>query len=144
MATKVYAISGKSTVQLQIPVGKAVMPITFDKGYTSKRNFRPATFSTNKKYVQDIIENSPYFGSLIKLFKEYGNDNPDVKPDKRRSSRQTAKVENEKTEAPEITTQEKAAAYLKAHGAKATDLVDVDAMKKYAEKIGVSFPNLNI
>ena len=43
-----------------------------------------------------------------------------------------------------IETKEEAIAYLKSKGAKATSLKDNDAILKYAEKIGVSFPNLTL
>lgn len=164
MATKVYAISGKTTVELSIPVGKkAFMPLVFDKGQTGRKNFRPATFSTNKKYVQDIIENSPYFGSMIKLYKVYGGssmpipkavasplaspepaapgleDDPQVTPAIPAADDATPQV----TEYPEVKTKEDAVAFLKARGAKATDLRDNKSLKKFATRIGVAFPNLN-
>lgn len=154
MATKVYAISGKTTVELSIPVGKkAVFRLVFDKGQTGRKNFRPATFSTNKQYEQDIIENSPYFGGMIKLYKVYGGSKKPV-PQPEPAAPEVEVVTDEKTpeagedgptvtEYPEVKTKAEAVAFLKARGAKATDLRDNASLKKFATRIGVAFPNLN-
>ena len=43
-----------------------------------------------------------------------------------------------------MTSREEAVAYLKANGAKATNLKDDESIKKYMEKIGVIFPNYEV
>ncbi len=74
MATKVYGIYGRTTVEINLPVGKAMLPLTFERGCLDRKNFRPATYITSKKYIQDMIENSNLFGKSIKLVKVYGNE----------------------------------------------------------------------
>ena len=78
--TKVYGIYGRTTVEINLPVGKATLPLTFERGCLDRKNFRPATFITSKKYIQDMIENSPLFGGTIKLVKTYGGGESVVSP----------------------------------------------------------------
>ena len=48
------------------------------------------------------------------------------------------------TAVPDVTTKEEAVAYLKSKGAKAVQLRDDEAIKRFMAKVGVSFPNLVI
>ena len=168
MATKVYGISGKTTVEINIPVGRALLPLTFENGSLDRKTYKPATYSTNKKAIQDMIEGSSLFGKTIKLYKVYGSEEPAAKvvakvaapaasrrpkpaPGKPKPAPAPAEPENEDKKEEEVadpsdavTTREEAMVYLKKNGAKATDLVDDDAMKAYMAKSGITFKNFTV
>lgn len=146
MATKVYGIDGKTTVELTIEIGKAKLPLSFEHGCLDRKNYRPATFSTSDKCVQDMIEGSSYFGKKIRLFKVYGSlDEPaapaPVKPKKEPVAAPAAEPEAEAIDFPEITSLEEAQAKLKSLGAKATQLSGT-GMKKFMAAKNITFSNL--
>ena len=139
MTTKVYGIHGRSTAILRIPTGsgKAEFCAEFENGLPGAgANYRPATFSTSDPIIQSIMEKSPHFGKtyvLYRVWQEGGKKAVNKAP------------QEQKAEPHEgIVTKEEAIAYLKSKGAKATNLKDDESILKYAEKIGVSFPNLTI
>lgn len=141
MATKVYAIAGKTTVELNINIGKATLPLCFEHGCLDRKNYKPATYSTSNKAIQDMIEGSPYFGKTIRLYKIY---NADAESETSAAAKSFAKPEPvpvEPQEFPEITTLEEAQAKLKSLGAKATQLTGA-GMKKFMALHKISFPNL--
>lgn len=148
MPTKVYGIYGKTTVEIKLPVGKATLPLVFTRGCLDRKNYRPATFLTNKKAVQDMIENSALFGGAIKLVKVYGAEEP-AEPAPKPAAKQAAKPapkeepakEAAPTEYPEVTTKEQLIAAVKAHGAKAAVLADETKLKQFIDHKGLSFPN---
>lgn len=141
---KVYGIHGRTTALLQIPTngGKAWMEIEFRRGRLGLgASNKAATYSTSDPTVQAIIENSPLFGNPIKLLSVYDRG------DKVAAALATEKpsgAEVEPTIVEEVSTKEQAVAYLKAKGAKATQIRDDESILKYAAKIGVSFPNYNV
>lgn len=142
--TKVYGIYGRTTAVLRVPFngGKAFMEITFDRGVPNPGpNYRPATFSTSDPVVQKIMEKSTQFNKMYKLYRVYQSE-PDVEPTKAEKPAKAPKIDIEPLDG--IQTIEEAIAYLKSKGAKATQLKDNESIKKYATKIGVSFPNLNL
>ena len=47
--TKVYGIYGKTTVEINLPVGRATLPLAFTRGCLDRKNYRPASYITNKK-----------------------------------------------------------------------------------------------
>ena len=147
MSTKVYGIYGKTTVEINLPVGKATLPLTYERGCLDRKNYRPASFITSEEAVQDIIESSPLFGRMIKLVKTYGNAPQEeaVTPKKAPANtvRKAAPAVEEAvpTEYPEVTTKEQLIAAVKAHGAKANVLADEAKIKKFIENKGLSFPN---
>lgn len=158
--TKVYGIYGRTTAELSIPVGKATLPLVFERGCLDRKNFRPAVFMTSKPAIQDMIENSPLFGKTIVLVKTYGA-NVAVSPkreEKRSIIRRTATHKEAVVDQPsgeegapenggsyaEVDTKAAAAAVLKSLGAKVDDLESDEAMKAFMEKANVSFPNLSL
>lgn len=173
MATKVYGIYGRTTVEINLPVGKATLPLIFERGCLDRKNFRPATFITSKKYIQDMIENSNMFGKSIILVKVYGNEQAaERKPAKSETKKQTDRTsaaskakevantskskEAEDTETgaegnadgtidyPDVTSKEEAIAVLKSLGAKATDFKDDDALPALMAKYKVTFSNFSL
>ena len=155
MATKVYGISGRTTVEINIPVGKALLPLVFENGSLDRKTYKPATYSTNSKAIQDMIEGSPLFGKTIKLFKVYGNIDDEPKPHKvvepvdapaARSAAAKAKAKTAETaeKVEGVSTHEEAVAYLKKRGAKATDLIDDESMRAFMAKKNITFDNYTV
>ena len=142
---KVYGIHGRTTALIRIPAGsgKAWLELEFRRGRLGLgKSNQAATYSTADPTEQAIIEDSPQFGGLIKLMRVYGEQGAEVAP--ALATEKPEAVEVTFTEVPEVTTKEQAVAYLKTKGAKATQLRDDEAIKRFAAKIGVSFPNLNL
>lgn len=132
---KVYGIHGRTQALIKVPCnnGKAWLECEFRHGRIGAGlGNRPATYPTNDVTEQNIIEDSPLFGPLIFLHRVAGADAPKT-PDT--PAKPVGKAE------PGVTSKEEAVAYLKANGAKAVNLKDDAAIKKYMEKIGVFFPN---
>ena len=135
---KVYGIHGRTQALIKVPVnnGKAWINCEFKHGRIGAGiGNRPATYPTADVTEQNIIENSPFFGSLIFLHRVAATETPEV-----------AKQDTPAVPAAEavtsVTSKEEAIAYLKQNGAKATNLKDDESIRKYAAKIGVHFPNL--
>jgi len=146
--TKVYGIYGRTTVEINLPVGRATLPLVFERGCLDRKNYRPASYITSKKYIQDIIENSPYFGKTIRLVKTYGKEAPEevAAPAPRKAAPKPVKAVEEETEVipteyPDVTTKEQLISAVKAHGAKAGVLADEAKLKKFIATKGLSFPN---
>ena len=134
---KVYGIHGQTQAVLNFPIndGKAWFTAEFGRGRIGAgMQNRPATYTTSNPVIQGIIESSVEFGHLIKIVRV--TEDSDAK-------KAAAHIEAPALAAhPEITSKEEAIAFLKANGAKATQLKDDESIQKYAAKIGVFFPNL--
>lgn len=141
MATKVYGIPGKTTVEIKLPVGKAILPLLFEHGCLDRKAFKPATYITNKKVIQDIIENSKYFGKTIKLIKSYGNDQP-AAPAAPKAAAPKAEPDEPKV-FEDVTSYDQVIAILKGFGVKATQLRTPELVKKVCAARNISFPNYN-
>ncbi len=131
---KQYGIYGQTQAVINFPIndGQAWFCAEFGRGRIGAGlQNRPATFTTSNPVVQGIIENSKEFGHLIKLVRVSETD------EKKAAAPAPALAAH-----PEITSREDAVAFLKQHGAKAVHLKDDESIKRYAEKIGVFFPNL--
>lgn len=139
MSTKIYGIYGRTTAMLRIPTGKgkAFIEVTFDRGMPNGGpNYRPATYSTSDPVVQDILESSSLFGSLFTIYRVVRNESD--------APKQNTEQKKDIEPLEGIETKEEAVSYLKGRGAKATQLRTNDAIRQYAESIGVSFPNLSL
>lgn len=142
---KVYGIHGRTTAIIRIYTksGLAYIEPEFKRGRLGLgKSNAAATYSTADPTEQAIIEDSNYFGGLIKLIRVYDNGGENVAP--ALATEKPAAAEAEHTIVPEVTTKEEAIAYLKQQGAKAVQLRDDEAIKRFAAKIGVSFPNLTL
>lgn len=148
--TKVYGIYGKTTVEINLPIGRATLPLAFTRGCLDRKNYRPASYITSKKSIQDMIESSPLFGRTIKLVKIYGNDTPkeEAAPapaPKKAVAKPAPAPEPEQEEAPkeypDVTTKEQLVAVVKSLGAKASILADDAKLNKFISTKGLSFPN---
>lgn len=145
MTTKTYGIYGRSTAIIRVPVGRggAFMEVEFNRGIpTPGPNYRPATFSTSDPVTQAILERCDFFGKLYKIYRirHEGDDEPSL--DGKAAETPAAPVHFEEIEG--VTTREEAIEYLKQRGAKASDLRTNAAIRKYMEKIEVTFPNVEI
>lgn len=145
MITKTYGIYGRTTAILRIPTGKggkATIEVEFNRGIPNAGpNYRPATYATSDPVIQSILERSSLFGTMYKIVSIVGTDESSAKNAKAAPAK-PAPVKKDIEPLEGITTKEEAVAFLKSKGAKATNLKDDESIKKYAEKIGVSFPNL--
>lgn len=133
---KQYGIYGQTQAVINFPIndGQAWFCAEFGRGRIGAGlQNRPATFTTSNPVVQGIIENSKEFGHLIKLVRV---------SEESEEKKAAAPAAPALTAHPEILSKEDAVAFLKQNGAKAIHLKDDDSIKKYAEKIGVWFPNL--
>lgn len=136
---KIYGIDNRTAAIITIPIneGKAKFVCEFRHGMIGRgRNNRPATYATVDVTEQNIIERSAYYGRLIRLVRVVGGDTGGIKA---RTKAKKAETANEVH--PEITSKEEMIAFLKAYGAKATDLASDSSIKKYIEKAGLDFPN---
>lgn len=143
--TKVYGVQGRTNVEITLQIGKARLPIEFTKGCMDRKCYRPATFTTADKTIQNMIEGSEYFGKLIKLYKVYGEDGIQDQSGDAEEPVQTAPAAKEERDEiksfPDVTTIEQLRSKLKSLGAKATNLGSVPAMKKFIASKGLEFPN---
>lgn len=141
--TKIYAIYGYTVVNIRIPAGngKAFINAEFTKGCPNGgANYRPATYVSTSETEQRIIENSPYFGGKIKLYRTYGAEET-VTAAAPRVEEKPVVDEVVPTEYPEVTDMDGVISVLKKRGAKATTLKSEDNMRKYCAVKGISFPN---
>ena len=137
---KVYGIEGRTTAVIRIPAGdgSAWLNCEFRRGRIGTQAYnRPATYSTSDFTEQNIIEDSPYFGRQIKLVRVYDNSGQEADINAVSDNSASGAINY-----PDVQTKEEAIAFLKAHGAKATNLNSDANIKKYMAKIGVAFPNL--
>ena len=157
---KVYGIHGRTTALIRIPVGKsgkAFLECEFARGRMGAGPAnRPAVFVTGDPIKQEMIENSPQFASgAIKIVRQYADEAPAPQPAAPAAAPKKVVAAPKPAAAPattaqgvtvvdEVASREEAVAYLKAHGAKATNLKDDDAIRAYMAKIGVSFPNASL
>lgn len=134
---------GRTNAELSIRVGKATLPISFTKGCLDRKNYRPATFTTADPTIQNMIEDSSLFGSVIVLYKVYDKggiiDASDY--NEPQTVAKPSAITAGPTEYPEVTTHEQAVTLLKSLGAKASSLVSTEAMQRYMKSHGVVFPN---
>ena len=132
---KQYGIYGQTQAVLNFPIndGKAWFTAEFGRGRIGAGlQNRPATYTTANPVIQGIIENSKEFGHLIKIVRV-----SEESEEKKAAVPATPAL----TAHPEIYSKEDAVVYLKSQGAKAVNLKDDESIRKYADKIGVYFPN---
>lgn len=134
---KIYGIHGRTQALIKFPLnnGKAWLPCEFKHGRIGAGiGNRPATYPTADITEQNIIEDSLMFKQkLVFIHRISGED--------------TAKADVPAAPVVEpeyvasVTSREEAVEYLKSCGAKALNLKDDAAIKKYMAKINVAFPN---
>ena len=120
---KKYIING--AVEFSLQAGGFL--IRFENGAVSGLCTVPASYTTDKKAVQDIIEKTAMFKSgRIKIAEVYGEpEKPVVKAD----------------EVAEVTTLQGARAYLLEQGVAMEELQNKTAIKEKAKELNITFPN---
>lgn len=145
MATKVYGIYGRTSVEINLQVGKATLRLEFTGGCLDRKNFRAASHIESRPAIQAMIEDSPLYGNIIKLIKVYGEGaksaEQESKPVKKAVVKTSEASASEATDYPEVTTKEEAYAVLKSLGAKAVELKDLASFKATMNRLNVTFSN---
>lgn len=152
MATKVYAIYGKTCATIRIPIsgGKSWLECEFAHGTPSNGiNSRPATLAVKDPVKQSIIETSQFFPNLIKLLRVHADEPAVVEEQKvAKSTSKEIIPEEEKTKElqifEDVTSFEEAVGVLKRLGAKATQLRSPETIKKAMVTMNISFPNYEL
>lgn len=145
--TKIYGISGKSDVIIDIPSanGKAHMRREFTRGCPNAgMNSRPATYTTSNPSEQAFIENSRLFGTVIKIWKEFKDETVAVTYENENGKPVDAKAAPQQKEYPDVTTKDGLIATLKALGAKAAVLSSDENMRRFIKNRKLSFPNYEL
>lgn len=142
---KVYGIPGRTTAVVRIPTAKnkSWLILEFKRGrHGDGQTERPCTYVTNDQTVQNIIENSSYYGGTIKLIRSYDADGREVAAPL--TTKKPSAAKTVPTSVPDVKTRDEAVAYLKRRGAKANNLTDDESIKAFAARIAVTFPNLTL
>ena len=123
--TKRYIITGYLTYSVLLKKENKYMKCCFEGGAVSGLGSRAASYTTNDKNVQELLENSKEFKSgMIKLVDVYGE------PEKPKGN-----------EVSEVTTMQEAKKYLLEQGATMEELQGKAAVQEYAAKMNIVFPN---
>jgi len=134
---KIYGIHGKTQAILKFPLndGKAWLSCEFAHGRIGAgMGNRPATYATADETEQNIIQNSDFFKSgYVHLFRTSGTETKNSAPEPVVEPKYVS----------DVYSREEAIQYLKSNGAKATNLKDDEAIKKFMAKINVEFPNFS-
>ena len=132
MTSKIYAFIGKNYATIDVYNSKhGRIQISFTGGdMYNKMNYTPAkTKPISDPVLQELIEQSPFFGKNVILYEKYETAEPKDQTDVL-------------TEVPEVTDFTEACEYMKEkHGAKATQLKSPAGVRKLANSFGISFPN---
>lgn len=136
---KIYGIHGRTQAIIKFPLndGKAWHECEFKHGRIGAGlGNRPATYPTSDETEQNIIEDSRLFKENLVFLHRIAGDDGKPTPE----TPAPAPVQ-EPEYVSGVTSREEAIEYLKAHGAKAVNLKDDAAIKKFMAKINVAFPN---
>ncbi len=146
---KVYGISGKISASINIDAFGEVKVLEFKGGCLDRKSYKPALYSTDNPVLQTLIEVSPLYGNTIFLYETFGEEeksapiknkvNKEVIPDSFKGN--TPKVEDMEVY-EEVDTNKKAIAILKEKGLAIRELTNKKAIIEAAERVNVSFPNL--
>jgi sensor histidine kinase YesM len=124
--TKRYIITGYLTYSVLLKKENKYMKCCFEGGAVSGLGSRAASYTTNDKNVQELLENSKEFKSgMIKIAEEYG---------------EPAKVA-EAGVIEEVTTLQQARQYLIEKGVSIEKLQNKADIKACAAEMNITFPN---
>lgn len=125
--TKRYIITGYLTYSVLLKKENKYMKCCFEGGAVSGLGSRAASYTTNDKNVQELLENSKEFKSgMIKIAEEYGTE--------------PAKVA-EAGVIEEVTTLQQARQYLIEKGVSIEKLQNKADIKACAAEMNITFPN---
>jgi sensor histidine kinase YesM len=124
--TKRYIITGYLTYSVLLKKENKYMKCCFEGGAVSGLGSRAASYTTNDKNVQELLENSKEFKSgMIKIAEVYG---------------ESAKVA-EAGVIEEVTTLQQARQYLIEKGVSIEKLQNKADIKACAAEMNITFPN---
>lgn len=125
--TKRYIITGYLTYSVLLKKENKYMKCCFEGGAVSGLGSRAASYTTNDKNVQELLENSKEFKSgMIKVAEAYGKQEP---------------VEEESPEA-KVKTLQQARQFLMDMGVPMEELQSKAKVLEAAKEKGITFPNL--
>jgi hypothetical protein len=124
--TKRYIITGYLTYSVLLKKENKYMKCCFEGGAVSGLGSRAASYTTNDKNMQELLENSKEFkNGMIKIAEEYGE------PEKPKGN-----------EVPEVTTLQQARQYLMDNFEVTIEELQTRAnVKEVAAKMNITFPN---
>lgn len=123
--TKRYIITGYLTYSVLLKKENKYMKCCFEGGAVSGLGSRAASYTTNDKNMQELLENSKEFkNGMIKIVEEYGE------PEKPKGN-----------EVPEVTTLQQARQYLVEKGVSIEKLQNKADIKACAAEMNITFPN---
>ena len=123
--TKRYIITGYLTYSVLLKKENKYMKCCFEGGAVSGLGSRAASYTTNDKNVQELLENSKEFkNGMIKIAEVYGE------PEKPKGN-----------EVPEVTTLQQARQYLIEKGVSIEKLQNKADIKACAAEMNITFPN---
>ena len=125
--TKRYIITGYLTYSVLLKKENKYMKCCFEGGAVSGLGSRAASYTTNDKNVQELLENSKeYKSGMIKVAEAYGKPEP---------------VEEESPEA-KVKTLQQARQFLMDMGVSMEELQSKAKVLEAAKEKGITFPNL--
>lgn len=126
--TKRYIITGYLTYSVLLKKENKYMKCCFEGGAVSGLGSRAASYTTNDKNVQELLENSKeYKSGMIKIAEVYGE------PEKPKG--------NEAGVIDEVTTLQQARQYLIEKGVSIEKLQNKADIKACAAEMNITFPN---
>lgn len=150
---KIYESVGLKEWQVNIPIGKAKLLITFSGGMILSNGFANGKFSTDNPIAQHAIENSDYFKSgRIRLYHQFqqegessvrtitGNEASAPVSVKAQSDNATTETKSKEKQEVEVTCLEDAAEYLKNNfGVKKTHIRKEGDADTVGAEFGIKF-----
>lgn len=138
---KTYGYKGKVECSKVFRLGATNFRFDFKDGSITSQGVEPAKYETSNAAYQSVIESSKEFkdGKIVVVRTiEIEEDEPTIISDAE------AEKISERTNFPEVKTAQEARELLKSQfGAKTSDLQNVEAIRAYAAKLNVDFPNWN-
>lgn len=126
--TKRYIITGYLTYSVLLKKENKYMKCCFEGGAVSGLGSRAASYTTNDKNVQELLENSKEFKSgIVKIAETYGKPEPTS--------------EDESPEA-KVKTLQQARQFLMDMGVPMEELQSKAKVLEAAKEKGITFPNL--
>lgn len=151
---KTYGIAGINAAVFTITIKGVKMKLNFTGGNANSAKTSYATLRTKNKLVQSAIERLPSFNRTIKLIAAYDTDDGTSKPAKEKTGEQHGTAADLDGTIPELGGDEpkpidgvsnlnEARDYLiKKMNVPYQALNTVEAIKRKASELGVSFPNV--
>lgn len=143
---KKYGVRNTSEGVFKFRYGKANIVCKFTNGNLQSREPIPASYSTNNKLIQHVIETSEQFRNnriyIIATYEEESDrvavvEAPAEPAPRKGRARKSVKIVEDVTDLGGAVT------YLMDNGADSSEITDLASALKVAESMGVSFPNLN-